>query len=324
MTPQISHSLCLVAIRTCTNPVSSSLSACSSTRYRSASGRHGSVRWNASRCRTPSFHRCLNSVIHDPARGYRATEQYSFRPEAIQSEMQLQPVGRKYKRRVPTTCTPCYTRKQKVRTSPCRAAILTTCEANPILTIILGRQCDRKHPCAHCTKRRRPEECVYSSPLMDSSSSLRGGVLPLPPRSETASRQISESAQGQETSKSLGGQSTNEAFLALDQVDGDPAAFCDPSFGIGKSFGYFENSQSNTIALLKKVGDTKEDQSDCMCFAILTKLTSLLHPFSGILAARIMAVSMHHRPCSNRFSRTPRKSPRTKCSTTSCNTLSTN
>lgn len=183
--------------------------------------------------------------------------------------MQVQPVGRKYKRRVPTTCTPCYTRKQKVSTSPGRAPILTKCEANPILTILLGRQCDRKHPCAHCTKRRRPEECVYESPLWDSSSSLRGDVLPLPPVSEAASHQASGSAQYQEASRNLGIQPTNEAFTALDQVEGGPAAFCAPVSGIGESFGYFEDSQSNTMALLRKVGLIKEDRSDCMCITIV-------------------------------------------------------
>lgn len=44
--------------------------------------------------------------------------------------------------------------------------------------------------------------------------------------------------------------------MTLDQVEGRPAAFRDPSPDFEKSFGYFDNSQSNTMALLRKVGST--------------------------------------------------------------------
>lgn len=63
------------------------------------------------------------------------------------------------KRRI-STCGPCYTRKQK---------------------------CDRQYPCNHCTRRRRPEECVFGPPLTEAPS-RRGSkgndtveVLPIVP-----------------------------------------------------------------------------------------------------------------------------------------------
>lgn len=55
--------------------------------------------------------------------------------------------------------------------------------------------------------------------------------------------------------------------MTLDQVEGRPLAFCDPAPGFEKSFGYFDNSQSNTMALLRKVGSTGKEQSECMFFA---------------------------------------------------------
>ncbi|GKZ25416.1 hypothetical protein AbraIFM66951_000625 [Aspergillus brasiliensis] len=114
------------------------------------------------------------------------------------------PAGRK--RRV-TTCVPCYTRKQR---------------------------CNRQYPCNHCTRRRRPEECVYQTTIAEESSS---GLLLEPTRDtvpgEPASVQLSDGPSKPSPSEAQNGASNSHSALA-------------------KSFGYFEHSDSNTMALLKK------------------------------------------------------------------------
>lgn len=53
------------------------------------------------------------------------------------------------------------------------------------------------------------------------------------------------------------------------------SAFCGAASGFRKSFGYFDNSQSNTMALLRKVRHTREEQSKCMIVCTSKKLTIL-------------------------------------------------
>lgn len=99
----------------------------------------------------------------------------------------------------------------------------------------------------------------------------------MPPRGETTSRPAIEFEHYQD-SELLGIELTNDAFVALDKIENRPAAFCDPASGFEKSFGYFDNSQSNTMALLRKVGSAAQEHPECMCSltgAVFTKLTLL-------------------------------------------------
>ncbi|OJZ85801.1 hypothetical protein ASPFODRAFT_135656 [Aspergillus luchuensis CBS 106.47] len=125
----------------------------------------------------------------------------------------MHPTGRK--RRV-TTCVPCYTKKQR---------------------------CNRQYPCNHCTRRRRPEECVYKSTIAEpSNNSPRESIGGLEPR-EPTSIELPEGFAEMLPSEAQNGSSNPHSSLA-------------------KSFGYFEHSDSNTMALLKKWDLDSRDQDE--------------------------------------------------------------
>ncbi|KAL4909243.1 hypothetical protein BDW74DRAFT_146228 [Aspergillus multicolor] len=109
------------------------------------------------------------------------------------------------KRRV-TTCVPCYKRKQK---------------------------CNRQHPCNHCTRRRRPEECLYSS------SSAEPG-----PRADKAQDRLLGAAQSERS------RVDESSSFALGETHGRSFS---PRSALAQSFGYFEDSSCNTMALLRRV-----------------------------------------------------------------------
>ncbi|KAL4965285.1 fungal specific transcription factor domain-containing protein [Aspergillus stella-maris] len=114
------------------------------------------------------------------------------------------------KRRV-TTCMPCHTRKQK---------------------------CNRKYPCNHCTKRRRPEECVYKLTPVDRPSSARTSIAESQNQSSDNVRLLNQQPKAQ--AKDL-------PLVALDGVNSADIQRVE----IVQSFGYFEDSSSNTMALLR-------------------------------------------------------------------------
>ncbi|BCS13672.1 trascription factor [Aspergillus luchuensis] len=125
----------------------------------------------------------------------------------------MHPTGRK--RRV-TTCVPCYTKKQR---------------------------CNRQYPCNHCTRRRRPEECVYKSTIAEpSNNSPRESIGGLEPR-EPTSIELPEGFAEMLPSEAQNGSSNPHSSLA-------------------KSFGYFEHSDSNTMALLKKWDLDSRDEDE--------------------------------------------------------------
>ncbi|KAL4954298.1 hypothetical protein BDW69DRAFT_183667 [Aspergillus filifer] len=114
------------------------------------------------------------------------------------------------KRRV-TTCMPCHTRKQK---------------------------CNRKYPCSHCTKRRRPEECVYKLTPVDRPSSARRSIADSQYQSPERVRLLNQKPDTQ---------AKNLSVVIPDGVNSSDIQRVE----IAKSFGYFEDSTSNTMALLR-------------------------------------------------------------------------
>ncbi|CAI7571199.1 unnamed protein product [Penicillium viridicatum] len=102
------------------------------------------------------------------------------------------------------------------------------------------RRCDRQYPCNHCTRRRRPEECVYGSPPVNGPSrpsvpADQPGTQP--PRPVESARPIRETA-----------------------VDDSEAHWSREHSALARSFGYFEDSNSNTMALLRRL--ELSDQTD--------------------------------------------------------------
>ncbi|KAI3010085.1 transcriptional regulator family: Fungal Specific TF [Aspergillus niger] len=126
----------------------------------------------------------------------------------------MHPTGRK--RRV-TTCVPCYTRKQR---------------------------CNRQYPCNHCTRRRRPEECVYQSIITgDPSNTLILEPARDPEPQEPPNVQLPNGSSKASPAEAQNSASNSHSSLA-------------------KSFGYFEHSDSNTMALLKKWDLDSEGDTD--------------------------------------------------------------
>ncbi|KAL4787649.1 hypothetical protein BJX76DRAFT_345512 [Aspergillus varians] len=120
------------------------------------------------------------------------------------------------RRRKVTTCLPCNLRKQK---------------------------CNRQYPCNHCTRRRRPEECVYKS----------APARPLAP--ETASR-FSDNNNAQPAKQAGVAERSPIAPLYAEQRPSNQHA------PVAKCFGYFEDSPSNTMALLQSWDMTEDADAD--------------------------------------------------------------
>ncbi|KAI1380699.1 hypothetical protein F4677DRAFT_404340 [Hypoxylon crocopeplum] len=127
----------------------------------------------------------------------------------------MQHAGRK--RRV-STCVPCYTRKQK---------------------------CNRQYPCNQCTRRRRPEECVYSSP--------RARVPP--GTAQPQSQNLENEEPPEPTTVQEGGEASTSPYGAEVRPYGQHSS-------LAKSFGYFEDSKSNTMALLRECDLNDEGDAD--------------------------------------------------------------
>ncbi|KAL4740431.1 hypothetical protein BDV11DRAFT_214426 [Aspergillus similis] len=124
----------------------------------------------------------------------------------------MHPNGRK--RRV-TTCVPCYTRKQK---------------------------CNRQYPCNHCTRRRRPEECLYSpSPVELLPSRTQ------PSRNEAQGRPL-RTAQPSRDRADLHEPGGPRSMVP----ENAKRRSYSPRSALAQSFGYFEDSSCNTMALLRR------------------------------------------------------------------------
>ncbi|KAJ5821878.1 uncharacterized protein N7525_011162 [Penicillium rubens] len=122
--------------------------------------------------------------------------------------------------------------------SPCKAKNVVS--ERVILAIHVNRKrCDRQYPCNHCTRRRRPEECVYGPPPVKVPS-----CPPVPAdQSETQPRPVESARPTRET-----------------PVDDSEAHWSREHSALARSFGYFEDSNSNTMALLRRL--ELPDQSD--------------------------------------------------------------
>ncbi|PGG99000.1 hypothetical protein GX51_06497 [Blastomyces parvus] len=105
------------------------------------------------------------------------------------------------------------------------------------------QKCNRQYPCNHCSRRRRAEECIYSPPLVD-----RSARRPAAPVSDAQSQ---TPAHGTEHS----GSATDHESEVY-----QPGRNC----AIAKAFGYFEDSNTNTMALLRSVDLICEDYKDLL------------------------------------------------------------
>ncbi|KAK4173763.1 hypothetical protein QBC36DRAFT_335109 [Triangularia setosa] len=128
----------------------------------------------------------------------------------------MQPNQRK---RVVSSCIPCYTRKQK---------------------------CNRQYPCNHCSRRRRPEQCAYNP--------THATLPPSPPQAQKDHLnddeiQTDDSQQDPQTERRSSASSSFPDTVCW----GGLKEGREPT-SLAEVFGYFEDSKSNTIALVRKLG----------------------------------------------------------------------
>lgn len=137
-----------------------------------------------------------------------------------------------------SSCIPCYTRKQKVYfqaapSFPIDQVYIFGLTHSPI-------QCNRRYPCNHCTQRRRPEQCAYYQATQAASRPLQ---------TDNGQEEIMQSGDDQANRRD-----SHESLGTLpDSRDiRSPTTSQEPS-SLAELFGYFEDSKSNTMALLRRV-----------------------------------------------------------------------
>lgn len=106
----------------------------------------------------------------------------------------------------------------------------------------LPHQCNRLYPCNHCTRRRRPEECVYHSPPVPQTPIDLPAVI---------TNRIQTSYQAGNARVHVGTEDAS-AFPSELELKSDGLLYEQRS-ALLESFGYSEDSNSNTMALLKSV-----------------------------------------------------------------------
>ncbi|KAE8392852.1 hypothetical protein BDV23DRAFT_181267 [Aspergillus alliaceus] len=118
------------------------------------------------------------------------------------------------RKRSVSSCIACYTRKQK---------------------------CNRQYPCNHCARRRRPEQCAYYSPR-DIHSTVKSAV-------QVDSTHVDGKRTGESLHKDGDDHKSLSTLSDLKENKNEEG----PS-SLVEHFGYFEESRSNTIALIRRFG----------------------------------------------------------------------
>lgn len=120
-------------------------------------------------------------------------------------------------------------------------------------------QCNRQYPCNHCTRRRRPEDCVY----YPSDAPLARSGIRHENNEQNTSRRRKDGANSVPCDvlpdlKDINSPTNNASLLALAEV-----------------FGYSEDSHTNTWALLQKASRCLIDRyaipKPCVLTCIFTR-----------------------------------------------------
>ncbi|RYP46455.1 hypothetical protein DL768_007325 [Monosporascus sp. mg162] len=110
------------------------------------------------------------------------------------------------------------------------------------------QKCDRNYPCNRCTKRRRPDECAYHASQVNQDTS------------QTQRRQdpVHNNLARSENTVGL----TVDPSRASSEPD-VPASFSPQDLvALAERYGYFEDSESNTLAFIRKFGWGQEENQD--------------------------------------------------------------
>lgn len=104
-------------------------------------------------------------------------------------------------------------------------------------------QCDRQYPCNHCSHRRRPEQCAYYRAIQAASPPL-----------QTNNRREDNAHSGDGQLKHTDDHELIDFSPKLKEIR-RPINY--PGFSsLAELFGYYEDSKSNTMALLRRVSST--------------------------------------------------------------------
>ncbi|KAK5994072.1 putative transcription factor sol4 [Cladobotryum mycophilum] len=104
----------------------------------------------------------------------------------------------------------------------------------------LDVQCNRESPCNHCSRRLCFDECVYIG---------SSGSEPTGRRTDTSSEKARSTVSNQ-SSLNLRNEANTPTYPTPTSLTGAPWS----GRSLAESFGYCENSNSNTLALIKKLG----------------------------------------------------------------------
>jgi hypothetical protein len=103
-------------------------------------------------------------------------------------------------------------------------------------------QCDRRYPCNHCTRRRQPEDCIYHP----SQASQAPQTDNRPPEDTAADHDVH-----------LQDTSGNDEPVGVSSDDSTRRRWtvAPESNSLAELFAYVEHSESNTMALVRRVSD---------------------------------------------------------------------
>ena len=174
-------------------------------------------------------------------------------------ERGLMPPERQKRKRVVASCTQCYSKKQKVKLYS-RPSLTLSCLAlhaiNPSLLVIEladTTQCNHQYPCNHCTRRRRPELCVFASAEPSTEDEELQETINV-----SATRTIRPESSNLHKSKSLADTQNDTShnedhgkLATLSSLTQGSAPIFEAS--LPACFGYFEGSKSNLLGLMQGV-----------------------------------------------------------------------
>ncbi|RYP58217.1 hypothetical protein DL769_009054 [Monosporascus sp. CRB-8-3] len=115
------------------------------------------------------------------------------------------------------------------------------------------KQCNRQYPCNHCSRRRRPEQCAYNP--------TQATLAPSPPQAQKNNIQDDDIPAGDSQREPRAERRPSASSSILDTIgSGSPKEGREPT-SLAEVFGYFEDSKSNTIALVRKLGAHEDETS---------------------------------------------------------------
>ncbi|KFA61555.1 hypothetical protein S40285_03978 [Stachybotrys chlorohalonatus IBT 40285] len=104
------------------------------------------------------------------------------------------------------------------------------------------------YPCNHCTRRRRPEECVFGSNPADAAAPLRTAALSSLDEIPARRLDIVDAPSGAPRPSGRGSSTASAPAAAV----GNNKPIDSLSTTLAQSFGYFDGSPHNTMALLRE------------------------------------------------------------------------